>query len=498
MVKSALFTTSGVSALPASRPSRKYAWSAAPRLVKRTAVVTGVPALRWVPAEFGTPDTLTFAASSEIVPVNGVSSAVPDIGPNTATATRHRPGCGFTWVNCRPATREPSARALVFSDTGSPFGSMRNPYSCWLVSPLTVKPTDSDLAPCETSKSYQVPGFGTPPRPLPPVSTPENEPPCLSSGTSVRTVIGTTVVAPEPVSVSASAVSLAFLGAGTAATTVRVAPAGMTCDFGTPTPLVTFWNVVAPNRTVPVKPTAPRELNRIAVQVPDAGCGTSTTAKPLPAPCGRLYALYVPSGSSSTSRTVNCPLPGQAIEALRWSPPFGTENVVRVNVRVVPKASTNVGRLSRSNGTDLETSASTLVVERTAACTTCGRLPTLVTCTRAVATPPDLAVRLSWLTLATSSPSAGRAPPCTDRAALTAAGESSRPAPCRLAGRPRSSEVLVSSRRTRFAVGLAPWWVSRYAWMTSAAAPAVSGADWLVPPNCWIGDGSPLLSVQSR
>ena len=56
----------------------------------------------------------------------------------------------------------------------------------------------------------------------------------------------------------------------------------------------------------------------------------------------------------------------------------------------------------------------------------------------------------------------------------------------------------MSSRRTRSGVGLAPWWLSRYAWITSAAAPAVSGADWLVPPNCWIGDGSPLLSVQSR
>ena len=54
----------------------------------------------------------------------------------------------------------------------------------------------------------------------------------------------------------------------------------------------------------------------------------------------------------------------------------------------------------------------------------------------------------------------------------------------------------MSSRRTRSAVGLAPWWLSRYAWMTRAAAPAVSGADWLVPPNCWIGDGSPLLSKQ--
>ena len=196
------------------------------------------------------------------------------------------------------------------------------------------------------------------------------------------------------------------------------------------------------------------------------------------------------------SRTVNCPLPGHAIDAARWSPPRGTENVVLVNVRVMPKASTNVGRLSRSNGTDLAVVASTLVVVRTEDCTTCGRLPTLVTCTCAVAAPPALADRLSWLTPATSSPSAGRAPPRMDRAAFTAASESSRPAPCREVGRPRSSEVLVSSRRTRLGVGLAPWWLSRYAWMTRAAAPAVSGADWLVPPNCWIGDGSSLLSKQ--
>ena len=132
-------------------------------------MVTGVPALRCADGEFGTPGADTFAGSSEIFPVNGVSSAVPDIGPNTASATRHRPGCGLTVVNCRLPTRVPSARRFVFSDTGSPFGSMRNPYSCWLVSPLTVNPTDSALVPCLMSKSYQVPGLGTPPRPLPPV-----------------------------------------------------------------------------------------------------------------------------------------------------------------------------------------------------------------------------------------------------------------------------------------------------------------------------------------
>src|SRR5690242_7129929 len=45
--------------------------------------------------------------------------------------------------------------------------------------------------------------------------------------------------------------------------------------------------------------------------------------------------------------------------------------------------------------------------------------------------------------------------------------------------------------------GLAPWWVFRYAWMTRAASPAVSGDDWLVPPKSWIDAGAPLSSVHS-
>ena len=165
---------------------------------------------------------------------------------------------------------------------------MRNPYICWLVSPFTVNPTDNALVPCLMSNSYQAPGLGMPPRPLPPVNAPVNVPPLLSSGTSVRSVIGMTVLAPEPVSTSASLVSLAVRGARTRTVTVRVAPAGITRCRGEPEPLATFWNVVAPNRTVPVKPTAPGELYRTAVQVPAFGCGTSTIAKPLPAPCGRL------------------------------------------------------------------------------------------------------------------------------------------------------------------------------------------------------------------
>ena len=42
--------------------------------------------------------------------------------------------------------------------------------------------------------------------------------------------------------------------------------------------------------------------------------------------------------------------------------------------------------------------------------------------------------------------------------------------------------MLVRICFTRAGVGEAPWCVLRYAWITSAAAPAVSGAALLVPP----------------
>src|SRR6201989_1851361 len=44
--------------------------------------------------------------------------------------------------------------------------------------------------------------------------------------------------------------------------------------------------------------------------------------------------------------------------------------------------------------------------------------------------------------------------------------------------------------------GAFPWCVFSYAWMTSAATPAVNGEDWLVPPNDWTGDGSPPSLAQ--
>ena len=57
--------------------------------------------------------------------------------------------------------------------------------------------------------------------------------------------------------------------------------------------------------------------------------------------------------------------------------------------------------------------------------------------------------------------------------------------------------MLVRNRFTSAGVGRTPSCVSSYAWMTSAAAPAVSGEDWLVPPKSWIGDGSPLSLAHS-
>src|SRR3954468_24617374 len=81
-------------------------------------------------------------------------------------------------------------------------------------------------------------------------------------------------------------------------------------------------------------------------------------------------------------------------------------------------------------------------------------------------------------------------------AASTAARASSRPAPCSSAGMPRSWLVVMRICLTSAGVGEAPWCALRYAWMTSAAAPAVSGADWLVPPNGWIGVGWPLNPLQ--
>ena len=45
--------------------------------------------------------------------------------------------------------------------------------------------------------------------------------------------------------------------------------------------------------------------------------------------------------------------------------------------------------------------------------------------------------------------------------------------------------------------GVWPLWVERYDSITSAAAPAVSGVDWLTPPNCSSDAGVPAKLAHS-
>ena len=60
-----------------------------------------------------------------------------------------------------------------------------------------------------------------------------------------------------------------------------------------------------------------------------------------------------------------------------------------------------------------------------------------------------------------------------------------------------SLAVLVMICLTTAGVGTAPPWVFSYAWITSAATPAVSGADSLVPPNARNAVGLPARLLQS-
>src|ERR1035437_10966037 len=62
---------------------------------------------------------------------------------------------------------------------------------------------------------------------------------------------------------------------------------------------------------------------------------------------------------------------------------------------------------------------------------------------------------------------------------------------------PRSVAVPVMICSTTIGEGFLPWWVLRYAWITNAASPAVSGADSLVPPVHSMDEGSPAALVQS-
>ena len=59
-----------------------------------------------------------------------------------------------------------------------------------------------------------------------------------------------------------------------------------------------------------------------------------------------------------------------------------------------------------------------------------------------------------------------------------------------------SSVLETISCLTSAGVGAVPRCVLSYAWMTSAATPAVIGEDWLVPPNDWTGDGAPVRLAQ--
>src|ERR1041385_3167237 len=131
--------------------------------------------------------------------------------------------------------------------------------------------------------------------------------------------------------------------------------------------------------------------------------------------------------------------------------------------------------------------------------TVCADVPVLVTWTWNVWLEPAgaVAVRLGWVTSRPWPCAAGvPLPSWMDIACCTALRALTRPAPCSSAGTWRSVALLTMICLTSAALGRTPPWVFSYAWMTSAAAPAVSGDDWLVPPNSWMLDGRPTLFRQ--
>src|SRR5262249_2282214 len=115
-------------------------------------------------------------------------------------------------------------------------------------------------------------------------------------------------------------------------------------------------------------------------------------------------------------------------------------------------------------------------------------VPSLVTLTLNVAVLPasTVAFRLVLLTRRVL-PRRPDAP--IDRASCTALSALTSPAPWWSAGAPRSVAVLTMIRSTSAGDGSAPWWCCAYACITSAAVPAVSAADALVPPAAWRGCG---------
>src|SRR6201999_3759159 len=91
-----------------------------------------------------------------------------------------------------------------------------------------------------------------------------------------------------------------------------------------------------------------------------------------------------------------------------------------------------------------------------------------------------------------------RSQPGSAEASSTARRLLSSPAPCSVAGPPRSGALDSRSCLTAAGAGRAPWCAFAYAWITSAAAPATSGADWLVPPLSSTGDGLPRKLTQEE
>jgi len=91
-----------------------------------------------------------------------------------------------------------------------------------------------------------------------------------------------------------------------------------------------------------------------------------------------------------------------------------------------------------------------------------------------------------------------RSQPGSDEASCTALRLLSSPAPCSVAGPPRSVAVDSRACLTAAGAGRDPWCAFAYAWITSAAAPATNGADWLVPPLSSTGDGLPRKLTQDE
>jgi hypothetical protein len=135
----------------------------------------------------------------------------------------------------------------------------------------------------------------------------------------------------------------------------------------------------------------------------------------------------------------------------------------------------NVGNVVASNGIVCRC-ANCWVNVRAPVWTVTAWLPVFVTRIELDFVAPGAPSRVTW-----SVESTMFAP--VPSAASTAARASSSPAPCSSAGRPRSRAVPVMICLISAGDGELPWWLPRYAWMTSAAVAAVSGADSLVPPK---------------